>query len=168
MISIPLPATTPKRKAVKRATAIGTSNIVIVLVKHWSCVSDIFLKEGRVTSPPSLRATIRSPLANCALGLTDRHRSRSQAGLVVGNDLADDRENLGSRVDAGKFVSHLRRTHAVGGSIEHGADGGARRVFRRFVGRESDPDAGPRHSCVDGGLILGHPCGVQRNSKAHG
>src|SRR5271167_3087718 len=37
MISIPLPATTPRRKAAKRATAICASNIVIVLVKHWSC-----------------------------------------------------------------------------------------------------------------------------------
>jgi hypothetical protein len=37
MISIPLPATIPKRKVAKRATAICGSNIVIVLVKHWSC-----------------------------------------------------------------------------------------------------------------------------------
>jgi hypothetical protein len=37
MISIPLPATIPKRKAAKRATAICGSNIVIVLIKHWSC-----------------------------------------------------------------------------------------------------------------------------------
>jgi hypothetical protein len=26
---------------------------------------------------------------------------------MVGNDLADDRENLGSRVDAGEFASHF-------------------------------------------------------------
>src|ERR1700733_642878 len=125
MISIPLPATIPKRKAANRAIAICASNIVVVLVKRRSCVSDIFLKEGRVTSPPSLRATIRSPLANGALGLTDRHRSRPQAGLVVGNDLANDRENLGSRVDAGEFASHFRGAQSIGGSIEYGADSGA-------------------------------------------
>jgi hypothetical protein len=45
-ISIPLPATIPRRKAAKRATAICASNIVIVLVKHWSCVSDNFSEGG--------------------------------------------------------------------------------------------------------------------------
>jgi hypothetical protein len=37
MISIPLPAATPRRKAAKRASAICASNIVIALVKHRSC-----------------------------------------------------------------------------------------------------------------------------------
>jgi hypothetical protein len=37
MISIPLPAIIPKRKAAKRATVICASNIIIAVVKHWAC-----------------------------------------------------------------------------------------------------------------------------------
>ena len=44
MISIPLPAIIPKRKAAKRATVICASNIIIAVVKHSSC--DLGLTNG--------------------------------------------------------------------------------------------------------------------------
>jgi hypothetical protein len=76
-----------------------------------------------MTFPPSLWSTIGSPLLSCAPRLTDRHRSRPQADPMVGDDRGNDREHLGSRVDAGEFFGHLRRPHAAGGSIKHGTDG---------------------------------------------
>src|SRR5215510_2665970 len=128
-----------------------------------------YLSEGgEVTSPPSLRGTIRSPPAGGAPGLTGRHRLGRHSDFVIGNDLADDGEDPGSRVDAGERVSHSRRAQTEGGSVEHGADSVPQRFLRRLVGCEIDTDAGPRHACVDVGLVLGHPRGDQRNSEAHG
>ena len=68
MISIPLPATTPRRKAAKRASAIGVSNIVVLLVKHRS--SDP-LDQGMFSAIISQT----SPPLPCrgALGAVDRH-----------------------------------------------------------------------------------------------
>ena len=88
-------------------------------------VSD--LPEGGEIGSPLLRYGLmfNSPLANGALGPACRHRLRQQLELLIDDRLFDDRQNLGSRVDASEFVSHLRRAQAVGGAIEHGADGGA-------------------------------------------
>src|ERR1700683_916169 len=99
-----------------------------------------------MSPPPSLRAAIRSPVADSARGRAFRHRLRPQLELLTDNLLFDDRPNLGSRIDASELVSHLRRAHAVGGSIEHGADGGAKRFLRRLVGCARETDRGPRAS----------------------
>ncbi len=65
------------------------------------------LMEGKTTSPPSLRATTRSPLASGALRRACRHRLRPHLDLLIDDQPVDDRKNLGSCVDACEFVSHL-------------------------------------------------------------
>jgi hypothetical protein len=50
MISIPLPATIPKRKAAERASVICALNIVIVLVKHWSCDLGLICRDQEMFS----------------------------------------------------------------------------------------------------------------------
>jgi hypothetical protein len=86
MISIPLPATIPRRKAAKRARAICASNIVIILVKDWSC-SEVYRSVIVTVRGRSSRASPR--LISLALqhrfGSADRHpdyRLRRHCRLV--------------------------------------------------------------------------------------
>jgi hypothetical protein len=70
MISIPLPAIIPKRKAAKRATVICASNIVIAVVKHSSC--DLGLTRSRDILHDHFPDVVSLAVQHC-FGAINRH-----------------------------------------------------------------------------------------------
>jgi hypothetical protein len=74
MISIPLPATIPRRKAAKRATAICASNIVIVLVRAEKRLGDC-----GYASTSDRREMVTAAMHNGLLGWRPYSRARARA-----------------------------------------------------------------------------------------
>ncbi len=116
-------------------------------------------REGIVSQPRAM-----SPC--CSAGAGGLHGGGARLRASLSFQTVDDPENLQTCVDAGEFVGHLGGAHAVGRTIKH-CSRGLSQCFRcRCVGRQVDPDARPRHACIDVSLVLDQARRNQRDSEA--
>src|SRR6266403_3585560 len=142
---------------------------LICMARAFEMISAIFSEGGRGSHFPFLPTDTIGSRWPAAAALTGRPCDGPPRRFLIGDGLADDPEDLGSRIDAGKFCGHLRRALAVGGPVEHGPHRFAQCFLGRFVGCEIDAYTGPRDARIDIiGLVFGQSRGDQRNAKAHG
>jgi hypothetical protein len=69
-------------------------------------------------------------------------------------DLVEDPKDFGPRVDSTELVSNRRRMPTICRTLEHGSNGFAQRLGRRFVGRKIDPDSCPYRKSSPGILVM--------------
>src|SRR5258708_32668809 len=94
---------------------------LICMARAFEMISAIFSEEGRGNHFPFLPTDTIGSRWPAAAALSGRPCGGPPRRFLVGDGLADDPEDLGSRIYAGQFCGPLRRPPAGGGPAAPGA-----------------------------------------------